>query len=183
MNQTQEMLMRQSLGENPAVTSAMGDPFLGGNAAITTTASQQQQAAVAAALAAEPHNRQESADSGVGGMGSNLHLVSIPEDLPVDMDSAMDVSGNDLDTTLTNDNANGPAAAAAAVGGKPSSSMDTSKGPGEELLPNLPAELGEALSDNIMQEVLSPAAAAGPQAQGQQGQPPLGATNQGLTWL
>ncbi len=164
--------MRQSLGENPTVTSAM-DPFLSNT--VTTSASQQQQqqqqaaTAAAAALAAQQqqqqqqqqqHNREESTDSGVG-MGSNLHLVSIPEDLPVDMDT------NDLDTTLTNEKPPVAAAAAAAAAATataataPSSSMDTSRGPGEDLLPSLPAELGETLPDNIMQDVAT----------------------QGLTWL
>lgn len=44
------------------------------------------------------HNRQESADSGVGGMGSNFNLGSIPE---VDMDTM------DMDTTLTEEDTGG----------------------------------------------------------------------------
>ncbi len=156
MNQTQEMLMRQSLGENPAVTSAL-DPFLGTNtAAVTTTAAveaaaaashqQQQQQAAAALAQQQQHNREESTDSGVG-MGSNLHLVSIPEDLPVDMET------NDLDTTLTNEKPS-TAAVAAAAAAAPSASMDTSRGPGEELMPSIPAELG--IPDNIMQDANHP---------------------------
>ena len=46
----------------------------------------------------ETHNRQESADSGLG-MGSNFNLGSIPEDMGLEtMDTA------DLDTTLTESN-------------------------------------------------------------------------------
>merc|ERR1711974_596494 len=59
------------------------DPFL-------TSTQQQQQA--------DLHNRQESADSGLG-MGSNFNLGSIPEDI-----SGMEsMDTGDLDTTLTGD--------------------------------------------------------------------------------
>lgn len=94
LNTTQEMLMRQNLNDNPGSSGAnhqvVGsmDPFL-------STAQQQ---------ASDLHNRQESADSGLGGMGSNSYLGSIPED-----DLPMDTS--DLDTTLTDNtnNSNVPA--------------------------------------------------------------------------
>jgi len=82
--EAQEMLMRQSLNE-PNGGGPQNDPFL------TSTQQQQQQQA-------DLHNRQESADSGLG-MGSNFNLGSIPEDIP-GMES-MDTG--DLDTTLTGD--------------------------------------------------------------------------------
>jgi hypothetical protein len=81
MKQTQEMFMRQSLCD-----SANG----GGSAAIPSLAPFLNSAAN------ELHNRQESADSGVG-LGSNFNLGCIPEDLPDDMELAEE----DLDTTLT----------------------------------------------------------------------------------
>lgn len=82
--EAQEMLMRQSLNEP---NGPQNDPFL------TSTQQQQQQQ-----QQADLHNRQESADSGLG-MGSNFNLGSIPEDIP-GMES-MDTG--DLDTTLTGD--------------------------------------------------------------------------------
>lgn len=128
VNSAQEMLMRQSLAENPTTTGM--DPFL-------STTSQ------AAVTGSDLHNRQESADSGVG-MGSNFNLGSIPEDIPdVDMDTA------DLDSTLTEASVNGgqtvvapPQAAAAAT----ASGMDTS----EQLNPSLNVEL----SSDLMQDAL-----------------------------
>ena len=78
----------------------------------------------------ETHNRQESADSGLG-MGSNFNLGSIPEDMGLEnMDTA------DLDTTLTEGNQPGQ-------GG-----MET-----DQLIGSLP-ELGEELSQDIMQTIL-----------------------------
>merc|ERR1712001_741035 len=78
--------MRQSLNEpNGGRTK---DPFL------TSIQQQQQQQQQQADL----HNRQESADSGLG-MGSNFNLGSIPEDI-----SGMEsMDTGDLDTTLTGD--------------------------------------------------------------------------------
>merc|ERR1719356_1873794 len=74
MSQAQEMMMRHSLSEGtPGHTNI--DPFLG--------------------QGGEAHNRQESADSGLG-MGSNFNLGSIPEDMGLE---TMDTG--DLDTTLT----------------------------------------------------------------------------------
>ena len=134
MNQTQEMLMRQSLQENNSAGG--GDPFLGANA-------QQQQQQQQSDL----HNRQESADSGVG-MGSNFNLGSIPE---VDMDNAMDVS-TDLDTTLTEATVNTPTAAAAAAanaaaGGPGAAAGETNTAPSADLMATLPDEIvGEVLS-------------------------------------
>merc|ERR1719412_1591046 len=88
------------------------DPFLGQG--------QQQ---------AEVHNRQESADSGLG-MGSNFNLGSIPEDMGLEnMDTA------DLDTTLTET----PLAGSHSQG-QGSTNMET-----EELIPSIP-ELGDELS-------------------------------------
>jgi len=108
MSQAQEMMMRHSLNEGaPAHTNI--DPFLAGET---------------------HHNKQESADSGLG-MGSNFNLGSIPEDMGLEnMDTA------DLDTTLTEGNQGG-------AGG-----MET-----DQLIQGLP-ELGETLSQDIMQNIL-----------------------------
>lgn len=109
MSQAQEMMMRHSL--NDGTTNI--DPFLAGNQ--------------------EAHNRQESADSGLG-MGSNFNLGSIPEDMGLEnMDTA------DLDTTLTEGNQ-------PAQGG-----METDQLIGT--IGSLP-ELGEELSQDIMQTIL-----------------------------
>ena len=89
MQAAQEMLMRQNLND-------VSDPFLNG---AGNPSQQQVAAAAAAAAAAELHNRQESADSGLG-MGSNFNLGSIPEDI-----SGMESMETDLDTTLTGDGA------------------------------------------------------------------------------
>ena len=116
MSQAQEMMMRHSLSEGtPGHTSI--DPFLGqGNPG-------------------EAHNRQESADSGLG-MGSNFNLGSIPEDMGLEnMDTA------DLDTTLTENSIQGTQ--------QQQQGMET-----EELIPTLP-ELGEELSNDIMQTILN----------------------------
>ena len=79
MTQAQEMMMRHTLNEGGAPGHTNIDPFLGGQPG-------------------ETHNRQESADSGLG-MGSNFNLGSIPEDMGLEtMDTA------DLDTTLTESN-------------------------------------------------------------------------------
>ena len=117
MSQAQEMMMRHSLSEGtPGHTSI--DPFLGqGNPG-------------------EAHNRQESADSGLG-MGSNFNLGSIPEDMGLEnMDTA------DLDTTLTENSIQGTQQ-------QQQQGMET-----EELIPTLP-ELGEELSNDIMQTILN----------------------------
>jgi protein yorkie len=114
--QAQEMMMRHSLSDGtPGHTSI--DPFLGqGNPG-------------------EAHNRQESADSGLG-MGSNFNLGSIPEDMGLEnMDTA------DLDTTLTESSIQGQ---------QQQQGMET-----EELIPTLP-ELGDELSNDIMQTILNP---------------------------
>jgi len=118
MTQAQEMMMRHSLSDGtPGHTSI--DPFLGqGNPG-------------------EAHNRQESADSGLG-MGSNFNLGSIPEDMGLEnMDTA------DLDTTLTESSIQGSQQQQQQQG------MET-----EELIPTLP-ELGEELSNDIMQTILN----------------------------
>jgi len=115
MTQAQEMMMRHSLSDGaPGHTSI--DPFLGqGNPG-------------------EAHNRQESADSGLG-MGSNFNLGSIPEDMGLEnMDTA------DLDTTLTENSMSGQ---------QQQQGMET-----EELIPTLP-ELGDELSNDIMQTILN----------------------------
>ena len=85
----------------------------------------------------ETHNRQESADSGLG-MGSNFNLGSIPEDMGLEnMDTA------DLDTTLTDTNQQ-PGSGAAVPG-----TMET-----DQLISSLP-ELAEPLTEDIMQTILS----------------------------
>lgn len=96
----QEMLMRQSLNES-------SDPFL--------TASST--------AAADLHNRQESADSGLG-MGSNFNLGSIPE-----MES-MDTG--DLDTTLTGESTPTPSNGGAS---QPQSE--------DQMMTSLPVDLGD----------------------------------------
>jgi len=112
MSQAQEMMMRHSLNDG----NTNIDPFLASNQ--------------------ETHNRQESADSGLG-MGSNFNLGSIPEDMGLEnMDTA------DLDTTLTEGNQ--PAAG-------PGGGMETDQLIGT--IGSLP-ELGEELSQDIMQTIL-----------------------------
>ena len=77
---------------------------MGFNDPILTTAQQQQQQA-------DLHNRQESADSGLG-MGSSFNLGSIPEDI-----SGMEsMDTGDLDTTLTGDST--PTAGTNSIGKK-----------------------------------------------------------------
>ena len=84
--EVQEMLKRQTLNDPYGPQNPQNDPFL------TSTQQQQQQ------QQADLHNRQESADSGLG-MGSNFNLGSIPEDI-----SGMEsMDTGDLDTTLTGD--------------------------------------------------------------------------------
>jgi protein yorkie len=112
VSQTQEMLMRHSLNDGRDHV----DPFLG----------QSQQS--------EVHNRQESADSGLG-MGSNFNLGSIPEDM------GMENMDTDLDTTLTDTNMQGSQ--------QSGNGMET-----EELIPSIP-ELGDELSNDIMQTILN----------------------------
>lgn len=120
MSQAQEMMMRHSL--NDGTTNI--DPFLAGNQ--------------------ETHNRQESADSGLG-MGSNFNLGSIPEDMGLEnMDTA------DLDTTLTEGNQ------------PPQGGMETDQLIGT--IASLP-ELGEELSQDIMQTILKEPQAQPPQQQ------------------
>ena len=92
------------------------------------------------------HPRQESADSGLG-MGSNFNLGSIPEDMGLEnMDTA------DLDTTLTEGGQQG----GVPVGGAGASQQQPAGMETEELIPSLP-ELGEELSQDIMQTILNPA--------------------------
>lgn len=130
MHQTQEMLMRQSLGDAPA-----GDPFLGGGGQAGGQSAQEQ------------HNRQESADSGVG-MGSNFNLMRIPEDMDMDTSSAMD-------TTLTNENVDCSSSATSSTVAPSSTTAGGNMDASDGLMPNLPAELGEVLSSDIMDGVLS----------------------------
>merc|ERR1719273_1622656 len=92
VNATQEMLMRQNLNDSAAPNQA---PLTGMDAFLSTA---QQ----VAAAQNELHNRQESADSGLG-MGSNFNLGSIPEDMSMD---------TDLDTTLTAETNSGAGSAA-----------------------------------------------------------------------
>ena len=146
MNQTQEMFMRQTITD--------ADPFLGTAGGAPSVAEMHP-----------THPKQESTDSGVGGMGSNFNLGSIPE---VDMDSAMDTS--DLDTTA----AAGPGSAAASNAGAtngshqvgapaPPASASASAAAGgnamdstDQLIPSLSAELGDVvLPQDIMQDVLN----------------------------
>ena len=88
-----------------------------------------------AQTASEAHNRQESADSGLG-MGSNFNLGPIPEDM------GMESMDTDLDTTLTDTNQQQQQQ-------QQQQGMDT-----EELIPTLP-ELGEELSRDFMNTIFS----------------------------
>ena len=114
MNATQEILMRQNLDD-------ISDPFLNGGG------NQRQVVAAAAAAAAELHNRQESADSGLG-MGSNFNLGSIPEDV-----SGMESMETDLDTTLSVDRAQTGAVGQTTSGDNSATAMDAADG----LMPSL----------------------------------------------
>ena len=159
MQQTQEMFMRQTLAEpNNPVVNAM-DPFVSSTASMVQQQQQQQQQS-------EVHNRQESADSGIG-MGSTFNLESIPEDLPEDMESAMEVS-TDLDTTLTADsnpssvNSTGTTVSNRTAAGAMDTSNNASTAPGgnsdsDQLIPSL----GDVLSNDIMQDVLGANSRAG----------------------
>jgi len=114
VNQAQSMMMRLSHNEGH---TALVDPFLSQRVA-------DQQA----------HNRQESADSGLG-MGSTVYLPIITEDMDTDLDS-----------TLTESNMQ---AATPTPQAPPHSGMET-----EELIPTLP-ELGDELNSDIMQTILN----------------------------
>jgi len=114
VNQAQSMMMRLSHNEGH---TALVDPFLSQRVA-------DQQA----------HNRQESADSGLG-MGSTVYLPIITEDMDTDLDSTL---------TETNMQAATPTPQA-----PPHSGMET-----EELIPTLP-ELGDELNSDIMQTILN----------------------------
>merc|ERR1711981_1330148 len=121
--EAQEMLMRQSLNEPNG--GPQNDPFL------TSTQQQQQQA--------DLHNRQESADSGLG-MGSNFNLGSIPEDI-----SGMEsMDTGDLDTTLTGEST-------------PTANTHTD----DHLMPTLPVELGDDISNDLMETLLNSRSIAG----------------------
>merc|ERR1712045_876451 len=124
LQQAQEMLMRHSLND-PNV----GGPTVGFNDPILTTAQQQQQQA-------DLHNRQESADSGLG-MGSSFNLGSIPEDIS----GIESMDTGDLDTTLTGDNTNVASSTA-----RPDTVQD-------HLLTSLPSDLGE-MSTDLMESFL-----------------------------
>ena len=105
-----------------------------------------QQAAAAAAAQSEMHNRQASADSGVGGMGSQYNLGPIPED---------DMMDTDLDTTLTADNT------PAASGQQAPAVTQLQAAPGqqapatEQLISSLPAEMLGQDSELMLNEILS----------------------------
>lgn len=147
MLQAQEMLMRQSLNE----PNGSNDPFL------TSTHQQQQQA--------DLHNRQESADSGLG-MGSNFNLGSIPEDI-----SGMEsMDTGDLDTTLTGDST--PTAGSNAAD--------------DHLMTSLPVDLDEDISSDIINLLNS--RQGGPVGPGATAPPgatvgPSSGSHDTLTWL
>lgn len=154
IQQTQDMLMRQMNLNDPAAAAAAqqnqaaasqaaqmnADPFL------SLAQQQQQQAAAAAAAQSEMHNRQASADSGVGGMGSQYNLGPIPED---------DMMDTDLDTTLTADNT------PAASGQQAPAVTQLQAAPGqqapatEQLISSLPAEMLGQDSELMLNEILS----------------------------
>ena len=127
MQTAQEMLMRQSLNE-PGVNGR--DPFLN-----TAAQQQQQQLQQQQQHQADLHNRQESADSGLG-MGSSFNLGSIPEDI-----SGMEsMDTGDLDTTLTGDST--PTAGTNSISD-------------DHLMTTLPVDLGDEVSNDIMESLLN----------------------------
>lgn len=128
VTQAQEMMMRHSLSEGQTTNI---DPFIG------------QQGGTPGGTAGEVHNRQESADSGLG-MGSNCNLGIIQEDM------VMENMDTDLDTTLTETSMQqgGQSGSGSQAGG--SNGMET-----EELIPTLP-ELGDELSNDYIQTILNP---------------------------
>jgi protein yorkie len=142
VNATQEMLMRQNLNDTPNQVA----PVTGMDAFLST--SQQ-----VAAAQNELHNRQESADSGLG-MGSNFNLGSIPEDMSMD---------TDLDTTLTAETNNGgPAANNGVIGtaqiGNVNSANTNGNAPTTELISTvLPghAEIGLGDNDIMLNDMLN----------------------------
>lgn len=115
--------MRHSLSEGQTTNI---DPFLG------------QPGGGTGGSANEVHNRQESADSGLG-MGSNCNLGIIQEDM------VMENMDTDLDTTLTENSMQGSQGGQGAGNG-----MET-----EELIPTLP-ELGDELSNDYIATILNP---------------------------
>jgi len=115
LNQAQSMMMRLSHNEGHTI-----DPFLSQRVAV-----EQQQA----------HNRQESADSGLG-MGSTVYLPIITEDMDTDLDQTLTESSMQSATPT-------PQTA-------PHSGMEV----GEELISTLP-ELGDELNSDIMQTILN----------------------------
>jgi len=129
VTQTQEMMMRHTLSDGSSSGSGTGtklDPFL-------------------AQANGETHNRQESADSGLG-MGSNFNLGPIPEDM------GMETMDTDLDTTLTETNQQQQQQQQPQQQQQQQQQqqgMDT-----EELIPTLP-ELGEELSRDFMNTIFS----------------------------
>lgn len=134
VNATQEMLMRQNL--NDSCTSPQGqqqqqrlDPFLGSSAGPNEM----------------QHVREESADSGLG-LGSNFNLGSIPEDI-----SGLETMDTDLDTTLTEQPTSTSASGGLASVLDDGSNMDST----DSLMPTLPADLGDEISNDIMQSILS----------------------------
>jgi len=134
VNATQEMLMRQNLNDvcTSPQQSARLDPFLGGS-------NNEMQ-----------HVREESTDSGLG-MGSNFNLGSIPEDI-----SGLETMDTDLDATLTDHTSPTPTSGLAGCGGLQqvedgSNNMDST----DSLMPSIQAELGDEISNDIMQSILN----------------------------
>jgi len=115
VSQAGEMLRRQSLSDQQG---------------------QQQEQFVGRGDPTEVHNRQESADSGLGGMGSNCNLGIIQEDM------VMETMETDLDTTLTESTNHDRQE----TGG----GMDT-----DELIPTIP-ELGGEFSTDYIHTILNP---------------------------
>ena len=125
LNATQEMLMRQNLNDNTSSTGAQQQQVAAGMDPFLSTAQQQQ---------SEMHNRQESADSGLG-MGSNFNLGPIPEDeMPMDT--------TDLDTTLT-ENTNNPQATTVLM-----NSQQQQQQVEEQLISSLPTEMPNLGDEN-----------------------------------
>jgi len=144
IQQTQDMLMRQmNLNETAAAAAGAAAAAAGSSGTVNpadpflSIAQQQQQQS-------EMHNRQASADSGVGGMGSQYNLGPIPED---------DMMDTDLDTTLTAEQQQPPSAAAA----PPTTMLAPQQQPNheEQLISSLPAEMLGHDNELMLNEILS----------------------------
>ncbi|CAB4065851.1 YAP1 [Lepeophtheirus salmonis] len=121
LQQTQEMLMRQTLNGSSSDDQPSRNDI---------------------------HNRQESADSGLG-MGSNFNLGSIPEDI-----TGMEME-TDLDTTLTDRTPNPTSNNSNSTNTNNANNEQNADMDSDALIPSLTGDLGDELSNDIMQDVQS----------------------------